>query len=462
MAKHPTWVCSSARRTRLHRDRTAAHASGSAGRTFPPRTCLQPVRPLRAVPADLSDVCRNAGRDVEPARPDRADPRGRRGAARPDEPRLHAPDERVPRLPGLRSGLPVRRASTASCSSRRARRSSARPLPSAGRWPGCGRSLLDRHVVRQPWSDARARAGSIAFYQRSGLQRFARCSGILRALGLADLERLAPTHVGAASSSRPVSASQPPARSARPPSCTPAASCTSRSPSGTRQRSACWRATASRSSFRATKAAAVRSPIHAGEMDRGRAMANRNIEAFERSGADVYVINAAGCGSALKEYGHLFADDPAWTSARARSPRSVRDIIEYLDEIGLAPGPRAAVRGRRRIRSRVISCTRSASPRRRAGCSRAIPGLELREMAESSLCCGSAGIYNVTQPEMSRPPWSGARSSTSLEVDPDILATANPGCALQIANRPARRRPDDRRQCTSCSSSTQPTRTADA
>ena len=170
--------------------------------------------------------------------------------------------------------------------------------------------------------------------------------------------------------------------------------------------------------------------IHAGEMDLGRTMATRNIEAFERSGADVYVINAAGCGSALKEYGHLFADDPAWAErAKAFSAR-VRDVLEYLDELGLVDGlgPVPAVVTYQEPCHLVHAQRIAAAPRRLLA---AIPGLEVREMRESSLCCGSAGIYNVTQPEMSRR-LQRRKIECIVEVAPQIVATANPGCALQL------------------------------
>ena len=188
-------------------------------------------------------------------------------------------------------------------------------------------------------------------------------------------------------------------------------------------------------------------------MPRGRELAKRNIAAFERSGADVYVINAAGCGSALKEYGHLFHDDPRWHDRAVAFSAKVRDVLEYLDEIGLpagALGPLDAASSR--TRTRVTSRTRSASPRRRAGCSRAIPGLELREMDESSLCCGCAGIYNVTQPEMAQR-LQRRKVDRMLEAAPEIVATANPGCALQMRNgldragAPADRGQARRRSC---------------
>ena len=200
--------------------------------------------------------------------------------------------------------------------------------------------------------------------------------------------------------------------------------------------------------------------IHAGEMERGRALAKRNIAAFERSGADVYVINAAGCGSALKEYGAALPRRSGLARrARVAFSAKVRDITEYLDEIGLGAGL-GPVNGRRHLSGSVPSRARAAHHRGAApACSRRFPGLELREMEESSLCCGSAGIYNVTQPEMAGR--LGRRKVEHvLEVAPDILVTANPGCALQIANGLRAARPTKSKCCTSSNCWTAPTRTA--
>ncbi len=113
----------------------------------------------------------------------------------------------------------------------------------------------------------------------------------------------------------------------------------------------------------------------------------------------MYVINAAGCGSALKEYGHLLRDDPAWSARATAFCARVRDINEYLHEVGLGPGLGALAT----IVTYQDPC-HLAHAQRITAAPRAllaqIPGIELREMAESSLCCGSAGIYNVTQPAM--------------------------------------------------------------
>ncbi len=173
--------------------------------------------------------------------------------------------------------------------------------------------------------------------------------------------------------------------------------------------------------------------IHAGEMPRGRELAKRNIAAFEHSGADVYVINAAGCGSALKEYGHLLHDDPVWANRAIAFSAKVRDVTEYVDEIGLPPGALGPLSGIVTYQDacHLAHAQRITAPPRRL--LEAIPGLEIREMAESSLCCGSAGIYNVTEPEMAQR-LQRRKVDRVLEVAPTIVATANPGCALQIRN----------------------------
>jgi glycolate oxidase iron-sulfur subunit len=173
--------------------------------------------------------------------------------------------------------------------------------------------------------------------------------------------------------------------------------------------------------------------IHAGEMPRGRELAKRNIAAFERSGADVYVINAAGCGSALKEYGHLFHGDVDWVDRAIAFSAKVRDVLEYVDELGLPDRAFGALRGIVTYQDacHLAHAQRITAPPRRLLAK--IPGLELREMDESSLCCGSAGIYNVTQPEMSQR-LQRRKTDRILEVAPEIVATANPGCALQMRN----------------------------
>ncbi len=170
--------------------------------------------------------------------------------------------------------------------------------------------------------------------------------------------------------------------------------------------------------------------IHAGEPSISRALMQRNIAAFERSGADVYVVNAAGCGASLKEAGHLFPDDPAWSERAQRFASRVRDITEVLDAMELDPqiGRIDAVATYQEPCHLVHAQRVSAAPRRLLA---QIPGLELREMNESAVCCGSAGIYNVTEPVMAKRLQERKIANTAA-TGATIVVTANPGCALQV------------------------------
>jgi glycolate oxidase iron-sulfur subunit len=177
--------------------------------------------------------------------------------------------------------------------------------------------------------------------------------------------------------------------------------------------------------------------LHAGKLDDARAFARRLIDAFEHSGVERIVVNAAGCGSSMKEYGELLADDPEW-AARARAfAEKVRDVSQVLAELG---EPRAT---RHPIRARVAyhdACHLAhaqgvrSEPREQL---RAIPGLDLVSPAESEICCGSAGIYNLVEPEAAAA--LGERKVGHLaKLDPDLVATGNPGCTLQIASSAAK------------------------
>ncbi len=172
--------------------------------------------------------------------------------------------------------------------------------------------------------------------------------------------------------------------------------------------------------------------VHAGEPDIARAMARRNIVAFERSGADVYVVNAAGCGSTLKEYGRLFEDDPAWSKRAAAFSKRVRDITEVLDAMEFRREPRPLdITVTYQEPCHLVHAQRvSAAPRRLLA---RIPGLQLVEMNESAVCCGSAGIYNLTEPDMANR-LSNRKVANIRATSATVVATANPGCALQVAS----------------------------
>jgi glycolate oxidase iron-sulfur subunit len=170
--------------------------------------------------------------------------------------------------------------------------------------------------------------------------------------------------------------------------------------------------------------------LHGGRLDEARRFARRTIEVFERAGAAHIVTNAAGCGSAMKEYGQLLADDPAWCDrARAFSDR-VRDITELIDELG---PPRVA---RQPLEARVVyqdACHLAHAQRVRTQPRRllaTIPGAVVADCA-SDMCCGSAGIYNLLEPEPARQ-LGDRKLEELLAARPDIIATANPGCRLQL------------------------------
>jgi glycolate oxidase iron-sulfur subunit len=172
--------------------------------------------------------------------------------------------------------------------------------------------------------------------------------------------------------------------------------------------------------------------LHAGRIDQARALARHTIAVFERTSVDRVVVNAAGCGSCMKEYGELFADDPAWAErARAFSAR-VRDVSEVLVELGDTRAPRHPIQRRVAYHDACHLAHAQGVREEPRAMLAAIPGLEIRTPAESEICCGSAGIYNLVEPDAAAD--LGARKARQIAaVEPDLIATANPGCILQIA-----------------------------
>ncbi len=177
---------------------------------------------------------------------------------------------------------------------------------------------------------------------------------------------------------------------------------------------------------------------HSGDLDGARELARRNIAAFEGLGVDAIIVNAAGCGSTLKEYHHLLHDDPAWHERAERFVAKVKDIHEWLTEIDLnrADLGELPLEVTYQEPCHLVHAQRISAPPRTL--LKAIPGLKLREMPESALCCGSAGIYNITQPEMAAR--LGERKvNNALRTGASIVATANPGCHVQVAGELRRR-----------------------
>ena len=170
--------------------------------------------------------------------------------------------------------------------------------------------------------------------------------------------------------------------------------------------------------------------IHAGREPEALDRARRLIDRFAQLEVDRIVVNVAGCGSTMKDYGTLLRDDPEYADqARAFSDK-VRDISELLDQLG-------PVARRHPLPARVAyhdACHLAHAQRIRSeprAVLATIPGLEVLDIPEWEICCGSAGIYNLVQPEPAEQ--LGRRKVANIaSVNPDVIATANPGCLLQI------------------------------
>jgi glycolate oxidase iron-sulfur subunit len=170
---------------------------------------------------------------------------------------------------------------------------------------------------------------------------------------------------------------------------------------------------------------------HAGERVDARALARSNIAALEGLEADAFIVNAAGCGAALKEYGWLLKDDPAWSERATRFAARVKDASEFLGDAGLSASPG-------RVRARVAyddPCHLLHGQRVREqprALLAAIPELQVVPLDEADWCCGSAGTYNVTQPELSAKLLQ-RKVDHILRSGAEVIVTANPGCQMQIA-----------------------------
>jgi glycolate oxidase iron-sulfur subunit len=171
--------------------------------------------------------------------------------------------------------------------------------------------------------------------------------------------------------------------------------------------------------------------VHAGLRDQARKLARQNIEALADAGFDAILTNTSGCGSTLKEYHDLFEDDAAMAPRASRFSAQVRDINEFLASIELntnmSPVPRVVT-----YQDSCHLCHGQkirAQPRKLL---RAIPGLTVKEMAGSDICCGSAGVYNVVHNDMAMELLSRKMESVN-RTGADTIATANPGCMIQLS-----------------------------
>jgi glycolate oxidase iron-sulfur subunit len=175
--------------------------------------------------------------------------------------------------------------------------------------------------------------------------------------------------------------------------------------------------------------------LHSGRDEDARHFARKMIETFERPGVDavdVVVVNAAGCGSSMKSYGELFRNDPAWAGRAQAFAAKVRDVTEVLAGLGSARAPRHPLDMRIAYHDACHLGHAQGIRQQPRDLLAAIPGVTLVPIADGEICCGSAGIFNLVQPEMASE--LGRRKAANIaEAKPDIVATTNPGCMLQIS-----------------------------
>ena len=171
--------------------------------------------------------------------------------------------------------------------------------------------------------------------------------------------------------------------------------------------------------------------VHEGERERGKALARQTIDTFEATGADVVVINAAGCGSVMKEYGELLREDTKYAARAEAFGKKVRDVSQVLAE-GALGGKLHPVNLRLTYHD---ACHLAHGQRVRTeprALLKAIPGLQFAELREADFCCGSAGVYNLLHPELARE-FLDRKLDRLAETGAQVVASGNPGCTLQMA-----------------------------
>jgi len=294
------------------------------------------------------------------------------------------------------------------------------------------RNLAFRRLL--PHSDRIATlARLIRFYQRSGLQRFVRFSGVLELFGLADREQLLP-EIESPFFFKELGRTFPAVGQKR-------------------ARVAFFAGCVAQVAFARLNDVTIRVlnangvevvvpknqmccgalAAHAGVRDTARDLARKNFPAFAGEDFDAIITNAAGCGSTLKEYDHLFTEkEPEYQQAVAFKSK-VRDITEFLAELGVV----TPLRPLKPLYLRVTyqdSCHLLHGQKVRNAprdLLKQIPGLELVELPHSDICCGSAGVYNVTQTKASLELLDDKMKNIA-SIKPEVIVTANPGCLLQL------------------------------
>ncbi|HXA96835.1 MAG TPA: heterodisulfide reductase-related iron-sulfur binding cluster [Candidatus Dormibacteraeota bacterium] len=279
----------------------------------------------------------------------------------------------------------------------------------------------------------RLAAGGLRFYQASGLRGLVRGSGLLRLLpeSLRHWEPLLPDLPPAADRAPlPEVTSADGARLGRVGLLT---GCIQQAVFGPHNR-----ATARVLAWNGMEVVAPRAQAccgalhaHAGEHATALELARRTIEIFERAGVEEVIVNTSGCGAHMKAYGLLLADDPAWRERAARFAARVRDVSEFLAERPLR-GPLGPVRRTVTYHDpcHVVHGQKIRTQPRALLAQ--IPALRVVELKEADWCCGSAGTYNLTQPEMATR-LQERKIAHVLATGADAVVTANPGCIIQIA-----------------------------
>lgn len=291
------------------------------------------------------------------------------------------------------------------------------------------RDFVYRRLLPYPQRIAAA-AHFLRIYQTSGLASLARTTGILRLLGLQDREKLLPkidfefffTELGKTF----------PARGKKRARVALFAGCVAQVTFSELNRATIrvLQANGCEVVVPAAQVCCGALAAHAGVRDVARSLASANFEAFAVDDFDVIITNAAGCGSTLKEYAHLFPADASNHARAEKFSAKMRDVSEFLAELGLvAPMRSLPVRVTYQDSCHLVHGQKiREAPRKLL---RAIPGIEFTEMSLSDLCCGSAGVYNVTETKAALELLAD-KMNRARQTKAQIIATANPGCILQL------------------------------
>ena len=170
--------------------------------------------------------------------------------------------------------------------------------------------------------------------------------------------------------------------------------------------------------------------VHEGRRHEGQRLARWNVDAFAGHDVDAIIVNAAGCGSLLKEYGVLLQDDPRICTRAAAFGAKVRDVMEFLATLGVTK-PSGEVRERIVYEAPCHLLHAQRIARAPIDVLSLLPSAEVTEGPDSAWCCGSAGIYNLTNAEVSGK-MLDRKMKTLVALDPDVIATGNPGCLMQL------------------------------